>query len=55
MVTDAGTVATPVLVELRLIFRPPTGAGADKVSVRFWVVAPVIVMLDGEKLTDAVT
>ena len=28
-----GTVATPVLLELRFTLRPPAGAGADSVSV----------------------
>ena len=35
IVTVAGTVATPVLLELRLKVTPPVGAGADRFSVRF--------------------
>ena len=34
-VTDAGTVATPVLSEIKLMVCPPAGAGADRFSVRF--------------------
>jgi hypothetical protein len=48
--TVAGAVATPGLLELRLIVRPPVGAGADRMSVRFCVVVPLIVRLPGEKL-----
>src|SRR3954453_20732678 len=33
--TVAGTVATPVLSDLRLTVTPTAGAGADKVNVRF--------------------
>jgi hypothetical protein len=33
--TVAGTVATPVLLELRLIVKPPAGAGDERFSVRF--------------------
>ena len=33
--TLAGTVAAPVLLELRFIVKPPAGAGADKFKVRF--------------------
>ena len=54
-VTVAGTVAAPVLLELRFIVKPPAGAGADKFNVRFWVAIPVIVRLVGEKLAVAVT
>jgi hypothetical protein len=34
---------------------PLDGAAPDKVSVRFWVVGPVMVTLDGEKPTVAFT
>jgi hypothetical protein len=54
-VTVAGTVATLVLLELRLIVRPPAGAGADRFRVRFCVVVPIIVAIAGEKLMVAVT
>ena len=50
-VAVAGTVATAVLDELRLTVRPPTGAGADNVKVRFCAVLPFIVNADGVKLT----
>lgn len=33
--TTAGTVATPVLLELRLAVNPLAGAALDKTSVRF--------------------
>src|SRR5437588_10813894 len=55
MVTVAGTVATPVLLELRFITTPPAGAGADKFSVRFWVAVPVLVPRAEERLAVAVT
>ena len=45
--TVAGTVATATLSELRLTVRPPAGAGAGKVNVRFCVVVPVIVRVFG--------
>lgn len=34
-VTDAGTVATNALLELRVITLPPAGAALGKVTVRF--------------------
>ena len=34
-VTVAGTMATPELLELRLMVRPPAGAGADRFRERF--------------------
>ena len=40
IVTVAGTVATPVLLELRLRVMPPVGAVVDKVSVKVWVAVP---------------
>jgi hypothetical protein len=55
MVTVAGTVAAPALLELRVTVRPPAGAVPDKFSVRFCVVAPLMVRLVGEKLSVAVT
>jgi hypothetical protein len=54
-VTVAGTVATLVLLELKLITTPPDGAGTDKLSARFCVAVPVIVAVVGEKLSVAVT
>jgi hypothetical protein len=55
MVTVAGTVATFLLLELRLTVIPPAGAGDDRFSVRFCVATPLIVRVVGEKLRDAVT
>ena len=55
MFTEAGTVATPVLLELKVITTPAAGAGADKFSVRFCVPVPTTVALLGEKLAVAVT
>jgi hypothetical protein len=34
IITVAGTVATPVALELRLTVKPPAGAAPDRVSVR---------------------
>ena len=50
-----GTVATPVLLELRLIVKPPAGAGADRFNVKFCVAIPAMVRLAGEKVAVAVT
>jgi hypothetical protein len=47
--TAAGTVATAALLEVRLIVIAAV-AGIDRFSVRFCVVAPLIVRLVGEKL-----
>ncbi len=49
-VTVAGTVATAVLLELRLMVKPLGGAGDDRFSVMFCVPLPLIVRLAGEKL-----
>jgi hypothetical protein len=49
--TVAGTVATPVALEVRFTVRPPAGAGDASVSVRFWVCTPVIVRVGGVKLS----
>ena len=43
--TVGGTVATPMLLELKLIVKPPAGAAAERLSVRFCVTAPVMVRL----------
>ena len=53
--TLAGTVAAPVLLELRLILNPPGGAAYDRFNVRFCVAMPVIERLAGEKLIVAPT
>jgi hypothetical protein len=47
-VTVAGSVATPVLLELRLAVNPP-GADPDRFSVRFCTEPALIVRLAGEK------
>jgi len=44
MVTVAGTVAAAVFEELTLKVRPPVGALADSVRVRFWVAVPTMVV-----------
>jgi len=49
-VTEAGTVATPGLLELKLKAKPPAGAGEDKLSERFCVTPiPVIVRFAGRR------
>jgi hypothetical protein len=53
--TVAGTVATAGFKELKLIDRPPAGAGAERFSVRFCVATPLIVRVTGKKLSVAVT
>ena len=53
--TVSGTVATAGLLELKLMIRPPVGAGADSVNVRFCVAVPVIDRLVGEKLAARAT
>ena len=50
-----GTVAVAGVPELRLITRPPAGAAADRVSVRFCVLNPEMVRGLGVKLTVAFT
>ena len=47
--TVAGTVAEPVLLELRLMVKPAAGAGDESVSVRFCGDAAVIVAVFGVK------
>jgi hypothetical protein len=54
-VTVGGTVATLVLLELRLTVSPPAGADAESVRVKFCVAVPTMVRLVGENVTDAVT
>ena len=53
--TVEGTVATPVLLELKLIVKPPAGAGADRFNVKFCVSVPTIVRVAGAKLAVALT
>jgi hypothetical protein len=50
IVTLEGTVATVGLLELKLMVKPPAGAGDDKVNVRFWTVPVVRDRLTGVKL-----
>ena len=54
-VAVGGTVATPVLLELRLTETPPAGAAAESVSVTFCVPAPFMVMVPGGNATAAPT
>jgi FlaG/FlaF family flagellin (archaellin) len=54
-VTLAGTVATPVLPELRLMLTPLAGAGAERFRETYRLVVPVIVKVAGKKLSVAVT
>jgi hypothetical protein len=49
------TVATVGTVETMVKFRPPRGAGPDRVNVRVWVAVPEIVSVDGVRLMVAVT
>lgn len=53
-VTVAGTEATAGLVEFRFTVRPPTGAGDGRDKVRFWVPAPMIVRLPGDRISAEV-
>ena len=49
--TEAGTVATPGLLELRLKIKPPAGAADESVSDRLCVTPlPAIVKFAGTKL-----
>ena len=50
-----GTVATLVLLELKLMVKPPAGAGTDRFKVNASVEAPAILALAGKKLARAVT
>jgi hypothetical protein len=54
-VTVAGTVAMVVSSELRLIVRPPSGAGAARFSVKSSGLSPVTVAVGAEKEMVAVT
>src|ERR1017187_2212353 len=55
IVTETGTVATPVLEEFNVNVTPE-GAKAERTSERFCTPAPAItVTVDGKKLADAVT
>jgi hypothetical protein len=54
-VTVAGVVASVVLLELTLTVTPLAGAAELSVNVRFCVLGPVIVTVDGVKLTVAFT
>lgn len=50
----AGTVATPGLLETSVTVSPAAN-GADKLNVRFWTAAPVMVRLAGAKLNVSTT
>src|ERR1700676_2710081 len=53
--TVGGTVATAVLLELRLMVNPPTGAGVERIRKRGLKAAPGMVTLDGVKARVSVT
>jgi hypothetical protein len=53
--TLGGTVATAVLLELRLTAKPPAGAGVDRFRKVFCVPAPLKVRAAGENAIVAVT
>ena len=55
MVTVAGTVAKPVLSELRLTITPPDGAGDERFSVMFCTEPCVTIRLGWAKLRLPVT
>lgn len=55
IVTVEGTVAAAVFEEFSVNVRPGAGAGADSVSVRFWVAVPVMLSGVGLRLMDALT
>ena len=55
MVTVAGTVAIDVLVEVRLIVWPPAGAADDRTKLRFLVIKPDTVSVDGTNAMFAAT
>lgn len=48
--TVCGTVATDVLLELRLTIRPPAGGTCDRFSVNVCVPVPLMVALEGENV-----
>ena len=54
-VTDDGTVATLVLLDARLMVRPPEGAGPESVSVAFCVVGAVTESVAGVNAMVALT
>ena len=53
--TDAGTVATPGLLELNETVRPVAGAGDERFKTRFCAPDPLIASDGGEKLSVAPT
>jgi hypothetical protein len=55
MLAVAGTEAMDGALELRFTTSPPAGAGADRFSVTFCVMAPEINTVDGEKLSEPAT
>ena len=54
-VTVGGTVATAELLELRLIVKPPAGAGPERFNPMFCVEPLTMFRVCWEKLTVAVT
>ena len=55
IVTVAGVVTTPAVFALTLTNRPPDGAGAERVSVKFCEPGPVRVRVGGESVSFAPT
>jgi hypothetical protein len=55
MVTVAGTAAIDALVELRLITWPPAGAADDRTKLRFLVLTPGTVSVEGTNAIFAAT
>ena len=55
MVALEVTVAAAMLLELKVTTKPPTGAGPDKVKVRFFVSVPFTDNVSGVKAMVAVT
>jgi hypothetical protein len=53
--TVGGTVATLASLELKLIVKPPSGAGTERYKVKAWVVVPMIFALPGKKVTRDAT
>lgn len=54
-VTVEGTVATPVLSDVKFTVKPPAGAGVASCSVKVPVFCPVIVKVSGTKVAPMKT
>ena len=55
IVTLAGTVATPVLLDVRFTLRPPAGAADEMFNATFCVFTPVIVTVGEANVSVVVT